>query len=609
MKTIQSKLLLLFIVMTLLPVIGVGWYAYKISVKAAQDNAGRSLQSSLEQMGKNLDFQMKLYKKYMDVIATSEEIQSILFQNSFDPSKVETMIANNRLDNIMNSLFFPEGSPGLIALYKNNNYLYSYKSTTDSTLLELGNSDMYQSDMLYEGSIRLHTMIIANSESGVSHNYFIMGRRLLDRNKRDAEGNNAGVYLFVDEKYIYDILNSGGSNSQGKEMNMVSNRSGKILFQSNMDKKGGVTANEFVTNIPENQIAGSYTETINGSNMIVGYYKLPQWDLQVVRMVPQADFTENIRSIRSSTVLISCLLFIVLVFVSWLLAKRLSEPVRTLVAAMRQMQSGDFNVRIDRNFDQEFNILSSSFNYMAIRLKDAVDKLVDEERRRGEIEYQMLQYQINPHFVNNAIGSVRMYAMAEGADRVAEVLQVLGRLFQRTLGGTSRFVKVRTEISNLKDFIQLERMQYLNHLEVEFKVPEVEMEYLIPHLLLQPLVENAIFHGFNRHVKHPKILIAVEKKGEDLHLILQDNGVGMTKEKLHEVMDQGSELGNRLNRIGIKNVDQRLKLVYGEPYGLALSSVPGEGTTAVITIPARKEKAGRSPDGELLAHASREDSV
>ncbi|KRF09948.1 sensor histidine kinase [Paenibacillus sp. Soil787] len=588
MRTVQSKLLLLFIVMTLLPVSAMGTYAYRISVKAAQENAGLSMQASLEQMSKNLDYQMNQYKKYMDVIVASKDIQTYLFQKSFDPTKVETMVANLNLDNIMNSLFYLDETTGPIALYKDNHLVYSFKNAEDHVLKNLGQSEMYQSDMMKEGSIQLHTMNIKNSESGTQHDYYVFGRRLYDFSYQINEGHNAGIYLFVEEKNISDIFRDVTVNEEGTVMFI--NGSGKILSHTNKEKMGGLLSDEGISNIPADRVTGSFTANIKGQKMIIGYYKLSKWDMQVVQMVPQAVFTENIRSITNSMVLFSCLAFIVLLFVSWMLARRLSKPVRTMVGAMKQMQSGNFDVRIDKKFDYEYNILSGSFNYMVIQVKDLVSRLVDEEKRRGEIEFQMLQYQINPHFVHNTIGSVRLYALAEGADKVAEILHALGRLFQRTLDGSSRLVRVRTEISHLKDFIRIQQMQYMTELKVNYEIGEPEMDYLIPNLLLQPLVENAIFHGFNKRIQHPELTISVRTAGEDLILSLRDNGVGMTRERIKETMGGDGTSSSRLNSIGIKNVDQRLKINYGETYGVTLDSVVGKGTEAVIRLPARKVK-------------------
>ena len=180
MKTFQSKLLLLFIIMTLLPVIALGSYSYLVSVNAAQENAGQGMQAALEQMGKNLDFQMQLYKKSMDFMVTSKEIRTILFQNSFDPSKVETMDAYSNMDNIMESLFYKSEPIGPIAFYKNNQLVYAYNKVDDNGLKDLGKSDMYQADMEHEGSIQLHTMQIAKSETGNKNDYYVFGRRLYD---------------------------------------------------------------------------------------------------------------------------------------------------------------------------------------------------------------------------------------------------------------------------------------------------------------------------------------------------------------------------------------------------------------------------------------------
>ncbi|WP_054023585.1 sensor histidine kinase [Bacillus sp. FJAT-28004] len=593
MKTVQSKLLIMFIVVTLLPVITMGTYAYWISVNAAKQNAGQAMQAALEQIGKNLDFQQRMYLKYMDYMVSSTDLKAIFYNSDFNRTTVQTWDVYRKLDIIMNGLFLREESVAAVALYKNNQLVYRFKGVQSNDLQGLGNTDLYETVMSHKGRVQMHTMQMINKDSGGKENYYIFGRRLYDNiDRHEEEAYNAGVFLFVPEKFFSDIFRMG--NEQGENIVMISSLRGQILSHTDSEKIGSRLNFEGVTGLPEHTMNGSYPSVVNGKQVMIGYYRLPQWDMQVIQIIPQDVFIGKIRPIANSTVILSVLLFLVLLFLSWFIARKLSRPVRKLIVAMRQMQNGNFDIQIEPNFDYEFNILASSFNYMAVRLKESVARLIDEEKRRGEIELHMLQYQINPHFVNNTIGSIRLYALTQGAHQVAEVLHVLARLFQRTLGSSGQLIRVRSELANIKDYIRIHKMQYMGEMGFEVEINDEVTDVYMPNLLLQPLVENALFHGLNSAPADPILSIKVRKEGEELVISVCDNGVGMSKERIEEIMSGEDRLPDRLNKIGVQNVDKRLKLYYGPQYGVTLISIPSKGTEALVRLPCIYKEGGPS---------------
>ncbi|KRF18437.1 sensor histidine kinase [Paenibacillus sp. Soil787] len=591
MKTVQSKLLIMFILVSLLPVITMGTYAYRISVNAAKQISAQAMQTTLEQIGKNLDFQQRTYLKYMDFMVSSTELNAYLFNNDFNRTTVQTWDVYRKFDIIMNGLFLREDSVAAVAFYKNKQLVYSFRGVQSNYLQDLGNTNMYETVMAHKGSVQVQAMQMINKDSGVKENYFVFGRRLYNNMDMDIHNEEAGVFLFVPEKFFSDIFRNG--NEQGKDTVMISDLRGQILSHTDSERIGSRLNIEGVTELPENTLNGSYPSVMNGKQVMIGYYRLPQWDMQVIQIIPQEAFIGKIQLIANSTVILSVLLFLILLFLSWFISRKLSRPVRKLVEAMRQIQNGKFDIQIEPNFDYEFNILANSFNYMAVRLKESVAQLIDEEKRRGEIELHMLQYQINPHFVNNTIGSIRLYALTQGASEVAEVLHVLARLFQRTLGSSGQLIRVRSELANIKDYIRIHKMQYMGEMGFEVEINEEVMDVYMPNLLLQPLVENALFHGLNSAPADPILSIKVRKVGEDLLISVCDNGVGMSKDMIEEIMSGEDRLPDRLNKIGVRNVDQRLKLYFGPQYGVTLLSVPGKGTEALVRLP-YLDKEGRS---------------
>ncbi|WNR45951.1 cache domain-containing sensor histidine kinase [Paenibacillus roseipurpureus] len=583
LRSFHSKLLALLIVISLVPMFIMSTYSYRVSVQAAEQNAGHSMETALEQMGKNLDFQVRTYRRYMDFFVSYNELKAVIFDNTFSPTSLATWVANRKLESMLNGLFLYEDSIASIAFYKNNELVYNYKELNGNTLRSFGKSVNYSEAMALRGGIQMSFLQTVNEENGSKENYYVFGRRLF-KDQQVSDSTSAGVFIFVPEKNFADIFRTTNNPIAGSAW--ITDSNDHIYSRSDGEEDERLLPSlNLLSDLPQQSVRGSFLHEYEDRKFIVGYYRLDRWGLQIVQAIPQDVYTAKIRTIAKSTIWMSSILLVLLLLFSVSFAHKLSDPVRRMVSAMRQIQSGNFDVQLESNFTQEFNLLAKSFNYMAVRLKEQVIQLVAEEKRRGEIEYHMLQYQINPHFVNNTLGSVRLFAMTKGADEVAEVLHLLARLFQRTLGSSARLVRLRTELMHLKDYIRIHQMQYMDELQVSFQCDDELMEGYVPNMLLQPLVENALFHGIHSATGVPQITIGARKDAQDLILFVQDNGLGMSEDKWKEILYGGDSLSNRLNKIGVKNVDQRLQLHYGPAYGVSLMSKEGEGTRVEVRLP------------------------
>ncbi|MDF2835190.1 MAG: hypothetical protein K0Q63_830 [Paenibacillus sp.] len=590
MRTFQSKLMLFLVLVTLFPVMIMGTYAYHISVKTVRANAMQGMQAALEQIGHNVDFQMTLYKKYMDFMVASDELKKVLFGNDFDKTKVETRNAYQELDTIMNRLFFEERLIGHVEFYRDHELLHSYSGTGGVSGSGIGNSAIYDRAMDQHGKVYMEKLPSADNSDG---GYYVLGRRLYDNmDRHEDDSYSAGVFLFVRETNFSAIIRE--SNSYTRGVMTISTLDGTPLARTG---GLGLARSELITNETLGNSAGpsvgQRSVSLEGESYMVGYYRLPQWNIQIVQVLPQSEVTGGIATIARSTYLLCVVLLIILLTASWVFARKFARPVKTMVHAMRQIQAGKFNIQVATNFDNEFAVMAGSFNFMAARLKEVVGRLVEEEKRRGDTEFQMLQYQINPHFLNNALGSIRLQALTRGESVLADMIYTLARIYQRTLGNGKRLIRLRTELANLKDYIKIQQMQYANALHVYFDVEDELLELYIPGLLMQPLVENAIFHGLNTAEDNPTLRIGARREGKQLLLSVSDNGVGMTAARIREVLAEDTNMADRLSKIGVRNVDQRIKLLYGENYGIALQSEEGVGTEAVIRLPAM-ENEGRS---------------
>ena len=221
-----------------------------------------------------------------------------------------------------------------------------------------------------------------------------------------------------------------------------------------------------------------------------------------------------------------------------------------------------------------------------------MDKRIEDEKQKKELEYQILQSQINPHFLYNTLNSIKWMATIQNANGIAEMTTSLARLLKSISKGTKQLIPIKEELSLLQDYVLIQNYRYGGIVEVSYSIPDNTLpDYVIPKLTLQPIVENAIFHGIEAKGENGLITVSLHQENSDLHIDITDNGVGMSKELIAQVLSGASNdaKSDFFRKVGIHNVDLRLKYTFGTNYGLRIDSKEGEYTTMTVVLPLRKE--------------------
>lgn len=291
-------------------------------------------------------------------------------------------------------------------------------------------------------------------------------------------------------------------------------------------------------------------------------------------------------------VIILLVLLIALAFVyivSFLTSNRLLRLSRHL----NRLALGDLNVvsRIDGN--DEIGQLSRQFNYMVESIRSLMNQVVEKteqntalEIAQREIKLKMMASQINPHFLFNALESIRMNAHMKGEKEIANVVRLLGRLMRKNLEVGRESTPIKEEIEMVRSYLEIQKFRYEDRLKYELNIDPQAQEIRIPPLIIQPLVENAVVHGVEDKEDGVEVNVDIQFNGELLVIRIRDNGLGMTPQRLDEVIHSiSSPDESENNRIGLRNVHQRLVLSYGEEHGLKIFSEYGRGTEFSFTIP------------------------
>ncbi len=284
--------------------------------------------------------------------------------------------------------------------------------------------------------------------------------------------------------------------------------------------------------------------------------------------------------------------FFLIILIAFLISRRIMkgivEPVKELCEVAGSVGTGDFDVRARSDTTDELAILGQSFNDMVSRIGTLVEDVRSEQEKLRAIELQLLQEQINPHFLYNTLDTITWLSeMGENA-QVIQMVNSLSDFFRTGLSSGKSMVSIREEIKHVESYLKIQQFRYQDILDFEVDVDDHIGEYRIPKLTLQPLVENALYHGIKNKRAKGRILVSGKLEDDMIILSVQDNGVGMdpaTLEKIRKNLSEGRIEDTGESGFGLRNVQERIRLTYGDDYHVEIESLAGAGTVIKVKIP------------------------
>lgn len=278
---------------------------------------------------------------------------------------------------------------------------------------------------------------------------------------------------------------------------------------------------------------------------------------------------------------------VLMTLVQFLIDRSISAPINALVENTRRLSQGDFNAYVESRGTNEITVLNDSFNRMVEKLQLLMKELEENTRTREQLELRLMQEQINPHFLYNTLEIIIWLAESGDKEKVIGVVKSLSRFFRVVLSQGHAVVSVREELACIESYLYIQQIRYADILSYEIDAAESTLGFEIQKLSLQPLVENALYHGIKNKRGGGKICVKVRLAGKRLHVRVSDTGIGMSADKLEALRQTIDNARPASSGFGLSNIQKRVQLAYGDQYGIAIQSVPGEGTDVVLQIPAR----------------------
>lgn len=477
------------------------------------------------------------------------------------------------------------GDNGAIYSIGNNRNMnaITYEIDTDDALQR---SVFLKESLPEDGSMK--TLLTKMKNSGGSSKkeqsyYITMGRRVFGRSGFSSIGS-----VVIDIKA--ETLNKVWEKRDLKEGNIsIIDQSGQFVY--NPDKsKIGTSADELIASEIFKSDRGSFKKDFQNEKQFVVYNRSPHTGWKVLAVIPAKNLSvpvENLRNIIIFTCLVS---FPLSMLIGYLFIRSILKPIFMLQGHMRKAQAEDWKL-IDDNVPQnEIGNLINSYNKMVKKISNLIETVYkgELEQRKQQMakqkaEFQALQTQINPHFLYNTLGTINSYAIIADDTPIQEMVEALSYMFRYSVQNPTEAVKLSEEVGHVKNYLLIQSYRHKTMPQIQWNLKGF-LEHPVIRLTLQPLVENVFHHAFKDGIEnHHRIVIGAYEEEDVLIVYVEDNGCGVPWNDKEDVLE-GNNSNYKLG-IGVKNVHRRIKLAYGEPYGLDIKKIESGGTVVNVKIP------------------------
>lgn len=332
---------------------------------------------------------------------------------------------------------------------------------------------------------------------------------------------------------------------------------------------------------------GNYQETYLGEARDVTVKSVGYTGWKIIGVAPEKGFALNNLKTKLFVVFVLAFFLFILAVINAYISSKITTPIQELEKSVNALEAGDLDTEVYTGGSYEIRHLGRSIGHMAGQIKVLMDDIVAEHESKRKSEFDTLQSQINPHFLYNTLDIIVWMIENEQKAEAVKVVTALARFFRISLSKGKSIIPVRDELEHVRNYLMIQQMRFKNKFTYTIEADPGTLELASLKLMLQPLVENAVYHGMEFMDGDGEVVVRAKREGDDLWLTVRDNGLGMTKEQVESLLSESPHVTSRKGSgIGVKNVNERIRLYFGEQYGLQIDSEPDEGTLIRIHLPA-----------------------
>lgn len=557
------KLMLVYALTFILLVVGWGIYSYYFSIRFERERANQNFTATIRQIKDSIEYRASVIERLSEQIYLDLSLQKILASTNseYDAYKASRDILVPKVESIVKTPTYDVH----MEIYLRNEVLpeiyHEYKEVDPISPLRGRSYDIYHmSRLLNKGwykdidkKLGSYNFVWAQVEDDNKYRNISLVRRLVDL--RDLSG--IGIVRIAVK--LDSLMKRAGEFKIGNSRYIIVDGNNKILFSD------------------DNDLIDKNVDDIQLSRYFVVSEKIDSLGVKIMMLVPNTEIMQNAIAIRNTTI-VACLLSIFLFFgVGFMVSRYFSRRISGLVESFQAIKNGDFSRRIVYSGRDEFSELAASFNEMAIHIQGLITEVFEAKLQKKEAQLQVLQSQINPHFLHNSLSAISRMARLGETDKLHTIVMGLARFYRLSMNTGQILIPISQEIEHVRVYLEIQQVKYLDMLYVDYEIDPDVCKYYTIHIILQPFVENCIKHAWDGDKLSITIRARIEQNNVRFDIV--DDGVGMNEGVDLERID-GNSTG-----YGIRNVDERIKLYFGPTYGVSLSSSPGRGLCVTVRLP------------------------
>lgn len=631
---IRNRLLIFFLVITFLPIVTLGIFSNSIYTKIIENKVNEHTEQMIKQIEVNIDNHIKSVENILMYISSSEDTIKFLNQSiesgqttnggqlivgeqitgAGQPTEGEKITESGQPTEESQSINYNynlEAQKDLEARIKKNLKVYTDVNSEIFGLLIVNNNDRYISNELEKktrDSLIKETWY-TGAINEIDKSYFFsnpIGRNLKPYKSYSAEDIISISKAVIDKETNKPIgVVMADINLKKFDDIIRDNNIGEKGFFYLLDNNNNIVyspVNPTIYRINSNKFDNkkdSFIYSINNETFKIMYTTSSVTGWKSIGVFSFKDITKDITGMERFTLIIAIITSLLAVFFSLLFTNSIVTPIRELRTLMKGVESGDLDLKFEENnYRNEFGELGHSFNHMVSEIKKLINMVYEEQRSKRKAEIDTLQAQIKPHFLYNTLDTIAWMAEDYNAKDIIKLVAALTKVFRIGLNKGKEVIKLKDEIEHINNYLIIQKYRYEDKLNYEINFHDEILDTFILKLITQPIVENAIYHGIKEKRGQGKIIINFRKVIDEIIITVEDNGAGISEEKLQNInsmletsnsfyIDSGSGSG-----YGISNVNTRIKLSYGQNYGLRYYSSFGEWTRVEIRIPFKNNYKG-----------------
>lgn len=574
-KSIQSTIFTAVAILVLSAVLIVTAVSVKYTDSAIFENSVLYTQTITKQINQNIDSYITYMDNIVSVISGSEDAQYYLFRESSDRGHEKRLLEQFRIilkgrSDIKNiGLVCDEG-----------NSLFNMGYQTENPDLDLSTQEWYKKAVESRGESILTSSHVQHVIEGERPWVITMSRGIA--NLVGSRASKGAVFIDLNYSAISELCDQNSIGDKGYVF--IVDQDGNIVYHPQQQQ----LYNELQTeNIDAVMNAKTDTVTVGKGEheKIYTISRSEKTGWTVVGCMNVAELLKGSRQAQRVYVVCAAGLIVLALILSRLLARNITYPIQRLRDSMKKVQTGEFPaIDLEVSSENEIGSLTKSFNVMTHRIQELMAQNIHEQEQKRKSELKALQSQINPHFLYNTLDSIIWMAEGKKNEEVVLMTASLARLLRQSISNEDELVSIGQEAEYARSYLTIQKMRYKDKLEFQIDISPAIFGVKIIKLVLQPIIENAIYHGLKYKDSKGFLIVRGYQEGEKAVLEVEDNGVGMDEETLSHIFEK-HKVNYHSNGVGVYNVQKRLKLYYGEEYGIVYKSKKNEGTRAVITIP------------------------